>query len=193
MIDQITGRVTAKNGSSIVVETGGIGFRIDVPASLQRSLSIGDEIRLYVSMLFRNESFELFGFSSEEDRDFFNLLRAIPSIGPKTAFRIVSEIGVQGIREAVANRNPVALQRIPGIGKKTAQRILVELSEKLSTLEGLETSSPVVEDTVAALKQLGYSRNEIEEAIAACDLSSIASAEELLAKALEQLGKKHGG
>lgn len=192
MIDRITGRVVGKKGSSVIIETGGVGFRVYVPGSAQSGLHHGDVATLHVSLLFRNESMELYGFASPEDRDFFDLLKTVPSIGPKTAFRIIAEIGIEGIREAVINRNPVALQRIPGIGKKTAQRVLVELSEKMTTPERFDLSSPFTEDAEAALKQLGYSRDEIKEAIAGCDLSSITSAEELIRKALEHLGKKHG-
>lgn len=175
-----------------MVETGGVGLSIYVPEAVERTAQEGEVITLYLTMLFRNDSFELFGFASPEDRDFFNLLKTIPSIGPKTALKIISELGLSGIQEAVINKNPVAFQRISGVGKKTAQRILVELSEKMASLDGLEISSPLVDEARAALKQLGYSKEEVDDAIASCDLSQVNSTEELLRKALEYLGKKRG-
>lgn len=192
MIEQITGTVLRAKSGRIVVETGGVGLSIYVPEAVERTAQEGEVITLYLTMLFRNDSFELFGFASPEDRDFFNLLKTIPSIGPKTALKIISELGLSGIQEAVINKNPVAFQRISGVGKKTAQRILVELSEKMASLDGLEISSPLVDEARAALKQLGYSKEEVDDAIASCDLSQVNSTEELLRKALEYLGKKRG-
>lgn len=165
MIAFLHGKLVQSSAGSVVIEVGGIGYRVYIPLSLHPHLSEpGMECRLYTHLIQRDEKAELYGFSSEKERDLFVLLLGVSGVGPKVALALLSCLPAVEIERAVGSGDLNALQMVPGVGKKTAQRILLELKDKFA--KELEVSAPQeVEDAVEALMALGYRRVEAQEAV----------------------------
>jgi Holliday junction DNA helicase RuvA len=170
MITSLSGRVSDISSESIVVLVGGVGLGVYVPNHLREGLRIGENIQLFTYLAVREDSLTLYGFSTNEERDFFTLLIGVSGIGPKLALAGISTLNPDAIRRAVFTEQAEVFSRIPGVGKKTAQRILIHLQDKVKAVEGFE---PVAEmddtDTqvLEALVSLGYSVVEAQAALQA--------------------------
>ncbi|KPL06676.1 hypothetical protein AMJ86_07550 [bacterium SM23_57] len=170
MITSLSGRVSDISSESIVVLVGGVGLGVYVPNHLREGLRIGENIQLFTYLAVREDSLTLYGFSTNEERDFFTLLIGVSGIGPKLALAGISTLNPDTIRRAVFTEQAEVFSRIPGVGKKTAQRILIHLQDKVKAVEGFE---PVAEmddtDTqvLEALVSLGYSVVEAQAALQA--------------------------
>lgn len=169
MIATLQGKVAARAGNFIVVETGGVGFKVYVPAPLMaRWGKPGREVQLFTHLHVRENEMSLYGFESEEALTFFELLLAVSGVGPKVALAVVSLGDVDLIRQAIGRGDVDYLIRTPGVGKKVAQRIVVDLKGKLEA-QDLAPAAPlsaVDQDVIAALNFLGYSLSEAREAVA---------------------------
>ena len=167
MISTVRGIVQQVSAGEMVVEVSGVGLRVLVPRSVVESVaSVGKIIFLYTYLVVREDALTLFGFSSPEQRELFELLLQVSGIGPKLALAVLSNVNPEALRAAVANRQPEALDRVPGVGKKTAERIVFHLKDKF-TAPG--TSGPALlpadTDVLAALTSLGYSLVEAQAAV----------------------------
>lgn len=191
MIYYIRGKVIGKSSRGIVIESAGIGFLVQVSESVSRSAEIGSEIELFVAPIFRGDYFELFGFENASERDMFDTLRSMDSVGPRLAFRIISKLGLKGILEAVSKRNTIPLEQVEGIGKKTASKILLDLSSKFDQFENLIFSGDNEERKVAleALEKLGLKKEEINKLLYDLDFTKLKTAEEIIIEALKKLNK----
>jgi len=169
MIASIQGLVQHIDENSIVVETGGIGLRLEVPSSVINSApAIGRTILLYTRLIVREDALNLYGFSSPEQRDLFNTLIKISGVGPQLGLAILSHISPDVLHSAVANKQPEALTLVPGIGLKTAEKIIFFLKDRLElTLEELKPTSERDQEVSAVLSSLGYSMVEIQAALKA--------------------------
>ncbi len=166
MIEHVRGVLQYKSPTFVVIETGGIGYKINLPlASYELLPAEGDEIKINTYLHYREDNLALYGFLSQEERDFFLLLISISKIGPKSALRMLSSISPSEFKKAIKRGDLTTLTDIPGIGKKTAQRLILELKEKIEEeiIEGGDEE--LARDALSALLSLGYTRNEARKAI----------------------------
>ncbi|HEX2909110.1 MAG TPA: Holliday junction branch migration protein RuvA [Phototrophicaceae bacterium] len=167
MIASIQGTVAATARDYVVITTGGIGYKIFVPHSTLERLDSGEAF-LHTTLVVREDSLSLYGFSTVEERELFDTLLTITGIGPKMALAILSTLTIDNLRNAVVGERAEILTRVPGIGKKTAQKILIELKDKLKF--GPDTIpvaafDDVNSDVLDTLVALGYSIVEAQTAI----------------------------
>ena len=167
MIEHVRGILQYKSPAFIIVETGGIGYKVNLPLSNYDLLPAeGDEIKINTYLHYREDGLSLYGFLSQEERDFFLLLISISKIGPKSALRMLSSLSPPEFKKAIKRGDLVALTGIPGIGKKTAQRLILELKERIAEEETMEVGDQeLVKDALSALFSLGYRRSEARKAI----------------------------
>ncbi|HET9103351.1 MAG TPA: Holliday junction branch migration protein RuvA [Solirubrobacteraceae bacterium] len=187
MIALISGTVAVRRGDHVVVDCGGVGYRLAVSAqTLSAVPAAGQPVVLHSHLVVRDDALALYGFATEEERDLFLMLLAVQSVGPKVALAILSAAPPRTLLAAVAAGDVGTLQAAPGVGKRTAERIVVELREKVGTV--LESEAIVVrrgDDPVGlareALLGLGYAIAEIDVML---DGAPGESAEALIAHAL---------
>ena len=190
MIASLEGEVLSALDGRLIVSVGGVGFELNVPRPLAEEATPGERRRLYTYLLVRQEALTLYGFAGQEDRDFFAVLLSVSGVGPRTALALISALGVEGIRAAVASGQADALTQTPGIGKKSAERILFALKDKLRPEEGGPWTGPVNDvdrDVVLALTGLGYSLVEAQTAIQSLPLDAAQDLEGRLRLALQRL------
>ena len=167
MIEHVRGVLQYKSPAFIVIETGGIGYKISLPLSSYGLLPAeGDEIKINTYLHCREDGLSLYGFLNQEERDFFLLLISISKIGPKSALRMLSSLSPSEFKKAIKRGDLNTLIDIPGIGKKTAQRLILELKERVAEEEIIEGGDEeLARDALSALLSLGYTRNEARKAI----------------------------
>ena len=188
MIASINGKVVHIETNSIIVELGGVGLNIYIPAPLRDKLKVGDVVFLHTSLIVRQDLLALYGFESRESKDLFNLLLTVNGIGPRLASSILSILTPDAILRAIFNEQADVFSRVPGVGKKTAQKILISLQGKIKAMEGLEAVSllsDVDTEVMAALTALGYSVVEAQTAIQSIPRDAPADIEERLRLALQ--------
>ncbi len=200
MIALLTGTVAAAGASWAVIQAGGIGLKVLCSPATAAKLHPGETATVSTSLVVREDSLTLYGFTDAAERDCFELVQSVSGIGPKIALAVVSVFGPDDFRVAVASGNIAALTRVPGIGTKGAQRLALELKDKVAVLAAIggDASSTFAaaswrEQVVAGLEGLGYS---VRDAEAACDrVAPLASDDpdlgvaELLRSALRTLAK----
>jgi Holliday junction DNA helicase RuvA len=171
VIASVEGVVGAVSLESIVVEVGGIGYRVFVSPAIVASTAPGSRLKLHTYHLVREDQQALYGFRSTEDLGFFTLLLTVTGVGPKVALAIVGSRATPDLQLAIMQQDQAVLVSIPGIGKKLAERIIFELKEKVAAAGvaaaplGAATGMPPTEgEVVAALQALGYSLAEAREA-----------------------------
>ena len=198
MIGRLVGNVVATNDGTVTVDVGGVGYEVHIPGGTlgRTSAAAGDSrVTLYVHTHVREDSLDLFGFSSELERIVFKLLIAVPNVGPKTALGILSALPPPELASAVGDRDLARLTSISGIGKKTAERLVLELKEKLPRVTdlGARDAPPRKHDDAArllgALTNMGFRQAEAERAVATlADRVGKEPLAELLKAALAKLG-----
>jgi Holliday junction DNA helicase RuvA len=171
VIASVEGVVGAVTLESIVVEVGGIGYRVFVSPAIIASTAPGSRAKLHTYHLVREDQQALYGFRTAEDLGFFTLLLTVTGVGPKVALAIVGSRPTPDLQLAIMQQDQAVLVSIPGIGKKLAERIIFELKEKVAAAgvaaapAGAATGLPPTEgEVVAALQALGYSLAEAREA-----------------------------
>ena len=198
MYAYIKGTVEAIKNDQVILECGGIGYRIFVPSSYPDQLRIGDEVKLHTFFSVREDAMQLFGFLTEDDLEIYRLLLTVSGVGPKGALGILSVLNADDLRFAVLSDDSASIAKAPGIGKKTAQKVIIELKDKLSLSEAFEKKSEHTAaaevppspdmDAVEALTALGYSKTDALKAVrAASALSPYADTGELVSAALRTL------
>jgi len=167
MIDYLEGILRYKSPTFIVVDVGGIGYRVNLSLSSYNLLPPeGNQIKINTYLHFREDGLALYGFLAKEERDFFLLLISISKIGPKSALRMLSRVSSSELKKAIKRGDLTTLTDIPGIGKKTAQRLILELKERIGEEEPLEPGKEeLVKDALSALVSLGYTQNEARKAV----------------------------
>lgn len=169
MISTLHGRVVAKDESSAIVEVGGIGFRVLFSDSdLGRFAELGREVTLYTHLQVREDAWTLYGFSTEDARDLFELLLGARGIGPKAALALLSAFSPESLQTAIVQEDIGALSRVPGIGPKTARTLTFHLRDKIRIEPvgpSLAALAEIDAEVVAALTALGYSVVEAQRAV----------------------------
>lgn len=201
MISYIKGPLTEKFEDSVIVEAGGIGYRIFVPSSVLSELpKLGETVRIYTYFSVREDSVSLYGFLSRQDMEMFRQLIGVNGVGPKSALGILSALKPDVLRLAVISGDVKAISKAPGVGSKTAQRIILDLKDKVKAEDflygGVDTyDSPaeisgvgeVGKEAVEALTALGYSASEATGAVRKVTITETMTAEDVLKAALRHL------
>ena len=199
MIASVSGVVKATTLNSAVIEVGGVGLQVSLPARFAASLTVGTQTEIFTTLVVREDSLTLFGFDQASSRDFFELLQTVSGIGPKVAQSALSIYEPEEIASAISSENSAALERIPGLGKKGAQRAVLELKEKVSSLSFANKSSEkgksIWRDQLSsALIGLGFSSRDAQATIEAVSNELGASVDstdiaQLLKLALQNQGR----
>jgi len=170
MIAHLRGRVIAKHPNQAIVETGGVGYDVVISVPTFSELpGIGGEVALHIHTHVREDQIALFGFVRPEEKQLFEKLLSVSGIGPKLAITILSGMAAAEMVGAIRGNDVAKLTKIPGIGKKTAERMVLELRDKLKDfglVPAAPPTSPIEEDVLSALTNLGYQRPLAEKAVA---------------------------
>jgi holliday junction DNA helicase RuvA len=173
VIGRLRGKAVAWDAEGLVVDVGGVGYRLLATPTAVRKADGADEVVLETHLHVREDALQLFGFADVAERELFELLLAVNGVGPKVALAIVSGYSPGELRRAIVREDAALFQTIPGIGKKTAQRVVLELRERITPLAAVEAPHLGAGDghTVArdALVELGYSVAEAEQRLAETD------------------------
>lgn len=166
MIGTISGLVQSKNPNTLIVDVGGLGYKVFVPTDTILEAKEGSKITLFTHLSVKENALDLFGFSEKDTLHVFELLIGISGIGPRTALSILNVATPSMLRQAVASDDTSQLTRISGIGKKNAEKIVLELRDKLVTSSEDKRSDLQADGDVAeALLSLGYSDRDIREVL----------------------------
>ncbi len=169
MIASVEGIVGAIAADSLVIEVGGIGYRVFTAPAVIATTAPGSRLKLHTYHLVREDQQALFGFRNGDELGFFNLLLTVTGVGPKVALAIVGSRPPADLQLAILQQDQAVLVSIPGIGKKLAERIIFELKEKVSAAGVAAGSSAAFStasegEVVGALQTLGYSLGEARDA-----------------------------
>ncbi|OGO61910.1 MAG: Holliday junction DNA helicase RuvA [Chloroflexi bacterium RBG_19FT_COMBO_47_9] len=192
MIALLHGTVAVIDEDSITLDVGGVGFQVYVPVALKDHLQIGEALFLFTRLIVREELLALYGFETKEGREFFDLLRGVNGVGPRSALAILSTLTPDVIRRAVFNEQEDVFCRAPGIGKRTAQKILLHLQDRIpkgNITSHLAVLSDIDSEVLAALTTLGYSVVEAQAALQYLPKDASQDIEERLRLALQYFTK----
>ena len=197
MIASVRGEVMVRRPDHVVLEAGGVGYRLAVSAETLKGVpSRGKEAMLHAHLVVRDDSMSLYGFASEEERDLFLHLTSVSGIGPKVAIAILSGGAPRELLRAIAAGDAKRFQAAPGVGKRTAERLIVELREKVAgeLTEGIPAAGDSKEAQPRLLARdglmhLGYTLTEAESLLEGTEGSS---AEELINAALRRSAEGSG-
>ena len=197
MFYYLEGTVTLMEPGLAVIDCGGVGYACSTTTYTLAGLKLNARARLYTYCSIREDAFDIYGFSTKDERDCFLRLLAVSGVGPKAALSILSILSPDQFRLAVITQDERSLTRAAGVGKKVAQRILLELKEKLGAAELPDTASggagvtlthgSAVAEATAALASLGYSQAEIGAALKTIANAETLTAEQLVRQALRAM------
>lgn len=193
MLVGVHGALEAVGPNWVNVQVGGITLQVFMPASAVAALgSVGEPVRLHTVLRIQNEQPTLYGFSDAGSVELFGALTGVSGVGPRSALSILSELGEDGFRNAVASEDVAALARAQGVGRRIAQRVVLELRGKLPDADagapGVVAVAGTDADAVAALTALGMPLAEARQAIASLELPPEASVEDKIRQALLAAG-----
>jgi Holliday junction DNA helicase RuvA len=187
MIALISGTVAVRRTDHVVVDCGGVGYRLAVSSETLRHVpAVGHEVSLHAHLVVRDDALALYGFATEEERELFLMLLGVQSVGPKVALAVLSGGPPRELLATLAAGDTARLQAVPGIGKRTAERIVVELREKVAdtplapAITITRTDEPHALAR-AGLVELGYSAHEADALLVGLEGER---AEDLIAAAL---------
>lgn len=197
MIALVRGRLAYKAIDHVIIDVGGVGYRLFVPLSTFYSLPDSGEISLFTHTHVRDDALLLYGFLTLEEKELFVTLIAISGVGPKLAINILSHIPAADLKRAIVGSDINRLSGLPGIGKKTAERLVLELKDKIRSSDGHSnpgtTTQPgtpreeLFSDVISALVNLGYKENQARKALDSMELAPDLPMEEALKGALKVL------
>jgi Holliday junction DNA helicase RuvA len=192
MIAGLRGRIHAKHADALLVEVGGVIYRVGTSAnSVAEAGVVGDEIELETYLVVREDVLALYGFADGDELRIFETLIGVTGVGPRLACAVLSVLRPSALLSAVEQGNTELLATVPGVGKKTAARLIVELRGKLpdAAVGGTVAAGSDDADVVAALRALGYSLGEANMAVAQMERREGLSVEERIVKALQSLAE----
>ena len=198
MFAYIKGSLEQKSNNYVVIDVGGIGYKIFMATKAIETLGeIGKVVKVHTHYYVREDNISLYGFNTNEELRMFELLLQVSGIGAKSAIAMLSEISPSSFALAVISDDISQLVKIPGIGKKTAARIVLELKDKLKTEEAITKTEEVklsitneeeTSEAIAALRVLGYTKREIEKALENVDTKNL-QLEEIIKQGLKNLAR----
>lgn len=201
VISYVKGSLEERYEDSVVVEAGGIGYRIFVPTSVLENLpKTGETVKIYTYFNVREDAMSLFGFLSKQDLEMFRQLIGVNGVGPKSALGILSALSPDTLRLAVISGDAKAISKAPGVGSKTAQRIILDLKDKVKAEDILDGFTEPVsghtegsdvgavgKEAIEALTALGYSASEASGVVKKVTITESMTAEDVLKAALKHL------
>lgn len=187
MISHLKGTIIYKDLKYLVVECGGVGYKVYATTDPLARASIGKEMSLWTYTVVREDVLDLYGFDSKAELDFFELLLSVSGIGPKSALNILSVASLPALQSAVLTGETAHLHKVSGISKKNADKIVLELKGKFKgeDIGGSNLKDEV--DVIEALKALGYNHKDAREAVK--DMPANLSVQDKVKLALKALGK----
>jgi Holliday junction DNA helicase RuvA len=191
MISRLRGTILTLKPPLAVVDVQGVGFRVMCSQAAFDSLDLGRTCDLHTHLIVREDDLSLYGFSSEEEVELFQLLLGVQGIGARTALAMLSRLAPESLREAIVNQQVDTLSRVPGVGKKTAEKVIFTLKGKLGGMDALPAGTPmsaVDTEVIAALTALGYSVAEAQGALASLPRGEKLDLEEKIRRALAYFG-----
>ena len=193
MISRLTGKIIDIGEKYVVIDVGGVGYKVFCATDTVASLQEDSTVSLHTYLAVREDALDLYGFGSLQEKNFFEMLISVSGIGPKSALGILSTTSTDTLAQAIGTGDTSYLTKVGGIGRKTAEKIVLELRDKMRahTSETKETSGSLraESDIIEALKALGYSQNEAREALKEIP-QSIVGTNARIKEALKFLGKK---
>ena len=193
MIATLRGEVSQIEENALIIEVGGVGLRVFVPAPVRGRLKVGEMVLLYTHLVVREDALTLYGFESQSDRELFNLLLGVDGVGPKVALSVLSTLTLDAVQRAVFTEEPELLSRVPGVGKKTSQKIILYLHDRLKPTDALAKIAALSDkdsEVLAALTALGYSVVEAQTALQSLPKDAPDDVEERLRMALQNFTGK---
>lgn len=196
MIALVRGTLAYKSLDHVVIDVGGIGYRLFIPLSTYYALPESGDVSLHTHTHVREDALLLYGFLSLDEKELFTTLIGISGVGPKLAVNILSHIPAAELRSAICNGDIKRLSGLPGIGKKTAERLVLELKDKLTLPAGAAApavtaaSAAVIDpadDVLSALVNLGYKEGQARKVLETMDIAPEATTEQILKGALKIL------
>jgi Holliday junction DNA helicase RuvA len=197
MIALLTGQIAYRSTDHVILDVGGVGYRLHIPLSTFYALPDDGRVQLKVHTHVKEDAFQLFGFLSEAEKNFFVLLLSVSGVGPKLAITILSHIPTDELGQALIEGDVPRLTAIPGIGKKSAERLVLELRDKAARLPNAAPSlsagaAPVsgdhsLHDAVSALVNLGYKESLAKKVLKGIEIQPNTPLEEILKGALKIL------
>ncbi|EQA7681877.1 Holliday junction branch migration protein RuvA [Staphylococcus pseudintermedius] len=197
MYAYISGKLTALHPTHIIVETtSGIGYEIQTPNSYRFQKNLDQTVKVYTSLIVREDAQLLYGFIDQEEKDMFLSLIKVTGIGPKSALAILAASSPNEVKRSIENENDAYLTQFPGIGKKTARQIVLDLKGKVvvteEVSEGLldiatEHEDLAVQEALLALEALGYSKRELKKVEKAMQQQIFSDVDEAVKYGLKQL------
>lgn len=171
MISSLHGVVLHSTADQVIIDVGGVGFSVAVPADIPHTATIGERLLLHTSLIVREDSLSLFGFADRSELEIFGLLISVTGVGPKSALGVLSHLTVDQIAEAVTGEDDAPFRRVSGIGPKTAKLIVLQLAGKVHPVgAGSKPTKAgpvdVVDQVTAALVGLGWSEKVAADAAA---------------------------
>lgn len=199
MLAYIKGTIDMKFDNYIVVDVGGLGYKIFMSeSSIEKVGNVGDTVKVHTHYHVREDDISIYGFITNEELKMFELLLGVSGIGAKSAINMLSNITPSSFALAVITNDTSKLVKIPGVGAKSAARIVLELKDKLKSVEAVkdnnkEIKEAIIDDdkvseAISALQVLGYNKKEIEKALEKVDKVTL-SVEDIIKKGLLILGK----
>ena len=169
MIAWLSGSVKFLFNDACILDVHGVGYKVFVQSKTRQLLTVGQPADFFIHTAVKDDGISLYGFNSQADLDFFELLLTVNGIGAKSALAVTSKISAEDFARAVKFQDLKTLMRLPGVGKKSAERILLELKDKVQTLASedfkpAQIDSTAQEEAAEALEALGYSTAEISAA-----------------------------
>ena len=201
MIASLTGTITYKSpelrkDSYLVIQAGGVGYKVFTPVSNLRQITEGQSAVLYTYLAVSENAMDLYGFLNPADKTFFTLLLEVPGIGPKSAIGVLEKTTRGEVQQAILDNDPTVLTRMAGIGAKTADKIIMALKDKVESLTTKSTSGKKDDqsargdaDAFEALVSFGYTAQEARKVLNTID-PAITDSSEILRTALKLLAKK---
>jgi len=199
VIGYVRGRVVRATGEQVVVETGGVGYLLSIPATAREKVGpAGSQVELHVHTHVREDQLALFGFATPEELELFERLIQVDGVGPKVGLAILSTASISVLKQAILNGDVAPIRRAPGVGPRTAQKVIIDLQPKLTAeaallvvprAAGVAGDGEVPHQVETALRGLGFSVQQARQGIEAIDWSSEPPMQEALAAALKALGR----
>lgn len=189
MISFLEGELVHKSGTGVVIAVGGVGYDVSVPTSVVSRLPpVGRPARVHTRMVVRDDSMTLYGFSSTDERELFDLLTGVTGVGPKVGLSFLSAMSADSLRRAVISGDADALTVVPGVGRKVAQRVVVDLRDRFGGEAELPAEAGPIVDVREALVSLGLTPQEAAEATRDVDTSG-RGVDDMLREALQKVGR----
>ena len=190
MYEYLSGRIVERKPDHVVIDVGGVGYRVDVSFSTYERLPRGGETKLLTYLRVSENEHRLYGFATERERELFLRLMAVQQLGPSKAVAILSRVSPEELSRAIEEGDLSVLRSIKGIGGKIASRLVLELRGKLPDEAGKDAeASSITRDAGSALVRLGIDRKQAEEAVqkAMKDLGGDAAVEDVIRRSLKHV------